>query len=141
MSNSLPTCAMKFNPLPLFRRHGRCLRAFSLVELLCAVAVIGLIIAVVVPSIGSVRTSAARTKLTSDVAVLNRAIALYVAEGGSLDGVVSPLDVIERLKTKTSEADARRHVGPATGRLVDPRLTGTSAVASGVPRAVWDSTL
>jgi prepilin-type N-terminal cleavage/methylation domain-containing protein len=127
---------------PCFSRQlRRCLRAFSLVELLCAVAVIGLIVAVVVPSIGSVRTSASQTKLSSDVAVLNRAIALYVAEGGSLDGVVSPLEVIERLKTKTSDADARRHVGPATGRLVDLRLTGTSAAAPGSPRAVWDSTL
>jgi prepilin-type N-terminal cleavage/methylation domain-containing protein len=135
---------MKTIPFTISRRQNRWLRAFSLVEILCVVVVIGMIAGIVLPSIGPVRTSASQTKLSSDVAVLNRAIALYVAEGGSLDGVTNPLEVIERLKTRTSDADTRRHVGPATGRFVDLRLSGksstTSPAASGQPRAVWDPT-
>jgi type II secretory pathway pseudopilin PulG len=129
-----------------FSRSSTYLRgAFSLVEILCVVCVIALITCIAIPNVGSVRNTVSQTKLSSDVAVLNRAIGLYVAEGGSLDGVVNPVDVLERLKTKTIAADARQHVGPVSGRLVDQRLAARhvtfTEAASNTPRAVWNDTL
>jgi hypothetical protein len=113
-------------------------------EVLMTVSLIGLIAAVIIPSIGNVTTGVTRAKLASDVTSLNNAVSLYLAEGGNLDNVFNPQDVIDRLKTKLRDEDARRHVGPVSGRLVDVRLTAreltSSEIASGAPRAVWDAT-
>jgi type II secretory pathway pseudopilin PulG len=118
--------------------------AFSLVETLVTVGLIALIVAVVIPRFGDVKTEVERAKLESDVAVLNEAVGLYVAEGGNLDDAASPQEVLDRLKTRSRDEDARRHVGPVTGRLVDPRLTAriltSSEAQSDAPRAIWSPT-
>ncbi len=127
-------------------RQVRSLRtqAFSLVEMLATVALIAILAAIVIPNVGSVRTATAQAKLVSDVAVLNRAVKLYIAEGGSLDGITSAQGVIDRLKTKLSNDAARRHVGPVTGSLVDARLAARTMsdadAKSSDARAVWDAT-
>ena len=114
-----------------------------MVEILATVAVLAVLIAVAIPSLGSNKATAARTKLLSDVNVLNRAVGLYVAEGGNLDDAQTYQQVIDRLKTKATAESARRHVGPVTGRLVDPRLAARdlspAEASSGAPRATWDA--
>jgi prepilin-type N-terminal cleavage/methylation domain-containing protein len=131
-------------PLRIHPKKTQC-TAFTLVEVLAVVAVLGLLATVVILNFGSTRSSAAHTKLLSDVNVLNHAVKLYVAEGGRLDDVSTHQQVIERLKTKSTAEVARRHVGPVTGRLIDPRLAAKDLTASEVatksPRAVWNASL
>jgi prepilin-type N-terminal cleavage/methylation domain-containing protein len=126
-----------------FRKLG--LRGFSLVEILVVVAVLGLLATVVIAHFAGTRTATGEAKLRSDVNMLNRAVSLYVAEGGRLDNVSTAEQVLDRLKTKSTEAVARRHVGAVTGRLIDPRVAVQSLaapqVASTVPRAVWNGVL
>src|SRR3954464_10262068 len=118
-------------------------QAFSLAEVLMTVSVLAIITGLVLPQIGDARTGAARAKLNSDVAVLNESVKLYLAEGGSLDGITDARQVIGHLKTKGRVQDAVRHVGAITGQLVDVRLAArdlsSSEAASQKPRAVWNA--
>lgn len=138
---------MKSNPPGYHGLSSRlaCPQAYSLVELLVAVSVIALAASIAIPSVGSVRTAVARAKLASDVAILNQAVKLYVAEGGRVDNLTTSDEVIAHLKTRTSAQDVRRHVGPISGRLVDLRLAANTLTASeamsSAPRAVWNPTL
>jgi prepilin-type N-terminal cleavage/methylation domain-containing protein len=117
---------------------------FSLVELLIAICALAVVAAIVIPSFAGSKTAVASAKLLSDVNILNNAVGLYVADGGRLNDATTYQQVIDRLKTKASSEVARRHVGPMTGRFIDPRLAAraltSSESSSNTPRATWDAT-
>lgn len=117
---------------------------FSLVEIIVAIAVTGILASVAMAMMTGTKSAVAETKLRTDVARLNQIISLYLADGGSLDGVATAQEVLEKLKTVRSNASAKRHVGGLTGRGVDVRLSvqmQTKTLAgTKEPRAVWNAT-
>lgn len=115
--------------------------AFSLLELLITIAIIGVITAVSVSLLSGDSGSARTAKLESDIATLNQMIALYVADGGSVAGLTSPQAVIDKMKRIRPQAEWQKHAGTVTGRLVDVRLRAeitTKPHADGTPRAMWN---
>jgi type II secretory pathway pseudopilin PulG len=119
--------------------HGR---AFSIVEVMILIAIIGVLSSVALVMIGKQPVVIKDTKLSSDVATLNHLVSAYVMDGGNLNGLTSPQMVLDRLKRARPSDELRRHVGPASGRLVDTRLRAliTSAPnANGAQRARWNT--
>ncbi len=111
-------------------------RAFSLVEVVITLAVLGMLGTFAAVSMGGLSERSARQKLVSDVDTLNRAVGAYLAMGGSLAEVKSPAEVIVRLKSTVSAENATLTPGLASS-FVDPRLAVVlSADQIGV---VWDA--
>jgi prepilin-type N-terminal cleavage/methylation domain-containing protein len=116
--------------------------AFSLPEILLTLAIVSLLATMAASNLFTVRATVAHTKLRTDVARLNRIITIYRAEGGSVAGLTDPQAILDKLKTRLTSGDARRHVGLMTGRAVDIRLVvrlqTSSEIDSLSPRAIWN---
>jgi len=57
-------------------------RAFTLIELLVVVAIIGTLIAIIIPSLSKARAAATRTKCATNLASLGKSCAIYAASNG-----------------------------------------------------------
>lgn len=118
-------------------------RAFSLLEVLVTVALLGVLGAVAFQSSHRFREGATSTKLDSDVAAINQSIKVYLANGGSLAGVTDPAAVLDKLKTRREAADAAAYAGLRSD-MIDGRVTAvpqtTAEANSNAPRAVWNAT-
>jgi len=125
---------------PYFSKVLKKQKAFSLIEVVTAVALIGVIAFVGVKAIGKVTPATELTRVQTQVGQLNSSINLYINSGGSLDGVTSAAEVLRRLKTKMTASQAGKFVG-FTGSTIDHRFTiiDVSASADG-PRATYNST-
>lgn len=58
-------------------KQNQNLRGFTLIELLTVIAVVGILVAILIPSVGKVRTSALRTESASNLRQLYAACGLY----------------------------------------------------------------
>lgn len=67
------------NPLPFRRRQ-----AFTLVELLCVIAIVGILAAILIPVVGSVRESARIGACVSNLRQIGTAFQLYAADNRGL---------------------------------------------------------
>lgn len=117
-------------------------QGFSLVEIVMLIAVLGVLSTVAVTMVGKQKTAVLETKLTSDVSSLNRHVAMYLADGGSLTGLTSPQAVLDKLKRTRVQADLQTHTGAVSGRLVDTRLRAVitnSPNPDGKPRVKWNT--
>ena len=118
--------------------------AFSLVEMVIAIVLTAVLASMAIMLLSKTRVSTVQTKLTTDVVRLNQIISMYLADGGSLDGLTTPEGIINKLKTVRTNADAKRQVGALTGRGVDvrlyPRMQTNAEKATKEPRAVWNAT-
>jgi hypothetical protein len=108
------------------------------------VALIGLFTTIAINLIGTGFPGGLRSaKIEADVAKLNQLVSLYLADGGSLNGVNSEQAVLDHLKRARPATEARTNVGVASGRFIDVRLrvrTSTSGMATGQKyRAKWNS--
>lgn len=122
------------------RRRG----AFSVMELVVLIAIMGVLITVVVNLVGTQPIAVRNTKLSSDLATLNQMVAVYVSDGGSLAGLTNPQTVLDKLKRSRPQSEWKRHTGPASGRLVDIRLKAritTLPEKNGQERARWNTKL
>ncbi len=99
--------------------HNRC-TAFSLVEALVVISVIGLVATVVVPSIQQGPNAAKKAKLEQDVVIVNNAIDAYLVAGGS-QGALNAGSVIEALKQRVQGGVTWEMTGPL-GPFLDPRV-------------------
>ncbi|MCB1229269.1 MAG: type II secretion system protein [Verrucomicrobiae bacterium] len=112
-------------------------RAFSLLEILIAISVLGVLASIAYVAVGGVAEEAREHKLASDVDTLNRAVQVYLSSGGNLDSAENPAQVIARLKSAVSRSDAMVLPGMSS-QLVDSRLT--FKVAENGVGVVWDAT-
>lgn len=101
------------------RRAGQ--TGTSLLEILVVVAVLGIIAGIGTVVIGQAVEGSRATKAKSDVAHLNRAVEVYLTNGGSLAEISKADEVIAKLKTRLNAEQAATQVG-LTGSVIDARL-------------------
>ncbi|MGK0188845.1 MAG: prepilin-type N-terminal cleavage/methylation domain-containing protein [Verrucomicrobiales bacterium] len=113
---------------------------FSLIELTVAVVVIALVASIGFKSLNAFDNMTRLAKLEKDIRTLNSAINVYRANGGSLTGISSPQEVLNKMKTKASDATVGTVVG-LKGRFIDGRLRAVMIEDSeaDLTRAVWNS--
>ena len=95
-------------------------KAFSLVELLVIVAVVGLVATVSLPLISGIPNAAKKEKLEQDVAIVNNAINAYLASGGSADNLTEA-GTIGALKQRVIGSMPAEMMGPQ-GPFLDPTV-------------------
>lgn len=93
------------------------------------VTVVGIVATVAYLALGDLNQGAKNQKLQSDADNLNRAVKVYLASGGSLDGADTVEEVLFRLKSAASSDSSYRLPG-LSGSLIDPRLTVRKAKKS-----------
>jgi len=108
--------------------------AFSLVESLIVVAVIGIVAALGSAVFSNVVTSARDQKLISDVDTLNRSVIAYLGAGGDLSRAKAPEEVLSALKRSMSSAS---RVPTLSGSKIDERLTFTLQSSGEVSQNSW----
>ena len=80
-------------------RKQRGNRGLSMIEVLLTVVLISVIGGVAFLVSGSVQERVDRTKLEQDIKVINSAAKLFVANGGSFDGLTQPQQILDRTPT------------------------------------------
>ncbi len=110
------------------------LRAFSYLEAVAVLAVLGIIAAVAIPFMKSSVESTRHSKLENHLASANASIKVYLANGGSLDGITDPQAVLDKLKS-VNAAEAN-HAGLG-GSLLDKRLTIVYQSAAEAATSQW----
>ncbi len=125
---------------PLIQYPSAAQKGFSLIEVITVISVIGIVAAVALPTVSSTHASSGATKLHANVGAANSAVQMYLANGGSLNGVTEAVAVLAKLKTSNAAGDA---AAGFSGALVDKRLSlrlQTEAEAeSPRERAYWSS--
>jgi prepilin-type N-terminal cleavage/methylation domain-containing protein len=99
--------------------------AFTLVEVLVVVGVIGILGSIAYVSITGLRETSADTKLRSDVLVINRALDAYRASGGAIADDAQASEVLVRLKSRAAPSEG---LLAFTNAFIDPRT-----------KAIWQS--
>lgn len=131
--------AMKITPQPnKSSAPGQDPEGFSLIELLMAVAVISMVVAVGIFVTSGLTSSVKASKLQSDVATVNNAVRTYLMNGGTIAKTADGQKVLEQLKTVADNGSQLRLAG-VKNSMIDPRLRGKLASGSGPERAVWNS--
>lgn len=120
----------------------RFLFGLSILEILVAVTVVGVLATLTAVGLGNLHQGAAEAKVDSDVKSLNRAVASFIGANGNLSDCKDAEDVLERLKTVANEISSKRLLG-FTGSAVDPRIRPVYHVEGelkdGMPRVRWNS--
>ncbi len=124
-------------------------KGFSLVELLVILATIGLLAGLGVSRFHNVTKASHSSKLQTDVTTINRAISIYLANGGRLTDAKSfgfsgdPIEqkVLDKLKTRRNSFSSKTYSG-VSGEMIDKRVAvrmqTADQAAAGELRAVWD---
>lgn len=120
---------------------SRRFQAFSLVEVIVTVAVLGILAAIACQFAIGLRDRARQVKLESDVQALNTAVKIYLANGGSLAGITNAAEVVSKLKTVRNRDLAGRYAG-YRGTTLDARVSPVfqtdEEAATGLVRAAWN---
>ncbi|MEQ9825513.1 MAG: prepilin-type N-terminal cleavage/methylation domain-containing protein [Puniceicoccaceae bacterium] len=82
---------MKTKP---YRRPSSTRQAFTLIELLTVIAIIGILAAILIPSVGKVRENAQRAKSASNLRSIAQAYATFAASGGRVRTIPATVDSI-----------------------------------------------
>lgn len=124
-------------------RNGKCragVIGFTLAELLMVMVGIAIVAGLAIGSISGSHRDVEHVKLRSDVENLNSAVDVYLANGGSMDGVGTIEAALSKLMTEADQASAPGLVG-LKGGMLDPRLRAEmmdpSDLALGAPRVLW----
>ena len=116
-------------------------RAFSIVEVLIAVAALATLTGLAVSSVTGTHASIKAGKLRNDVTTINAAIKVYLASGGDLSEATTADEVLRKLKSSASAERGRRLTGLSSA-VIDARLTGRMQSAEEAkalsPRARWN---
>ncbi|NRB74486.1 MAG: VWA domain-containing protein [Verrucomicrobiales bacterium] len=111
-------------------------RGLTLVEVLIVVSILGIVGSIAVSRISLIHQKAEQTKLEQDVKSINSAVKIYLANGGSFEGITSPQEVLDRMKAGLSGAAQDRFVG-ISGATIDKRLATRSDASPSGKVAVW----
>ena len=110
----------------------------TLVELLIVAVVLAVLSGLALVAIGRGYGDIVNVKLRDDVESLNEAVQVYLASGGSMEGVGTVRAALVKLKTKADEDSAAGLVG-LCGTMLDPRIDAelmtAAESASSAPRA------
>lgn len=99
----------------------RCQDAFTLIEVLLVISVISIIGSATYYTVATSQESARERKLEADVASLNSAAQIYLANGGNLPSDLSADEVITKLKTRADAASGAKAIG-LKGSSIDSRI-------------------
>lgn len=106
------------------------------------VAIIGIVAAIGVISIGNILSSAKGAKLENDIVTLNSAVRSYRLFGGKFEGTESVDLVLSKLRSRANDKTADQVVG-LRGTFLDPRcqlvMQSDDEAATDQPRLYWDS--
>ena len=115
-------------------------RAFTLVESLVAISIISGIASVGYVGFIQIQASSKAVKLEQDIAVVNNALRVYEAHGGSINVNESPHNIIGKLKTIASDDSFKEIIGLRES-MIDRRLKivmqNDLDAKSRQPRALW----
>ena len=115
-------------------------RAFTLVESLVAISIISGIASVGYVGFIQIQASSKAVKLEQDIAVVNNALRVYEAHGGSINVNESPHNIIGKLKTIASDDSFKEIIGLRES-MIDRRLKivmqNDLDAKSKQPRALW----
>ncbi len=116
-------------------------KGLTFLETTAVVAGMGILAATALKHVSHVPQSASLTKMASDLASINHSAKIYLASGGTFDGVNSPQDVLDRMKTSRSDDENLKYAG-FSGSMVDSRLKAKMLTpdeeTTSVIRAVWN---
>ncbi len=113
MKNQTPTLTSRFSSGEVAGLQ----RAFSLMEVVMLIAVLGVLGTIAVTMMGKQSAAVKETKLQSDVTSLNHMVSAYIADGGSLSGLSNPQAVLDKMKRVRPQAEWQMHSGASSGRL------------------------
>ena len=120
---------------------NRITRAFTLVESLVALSLISGLASVGYVGFVEIKASSKAVKLEQDIAVVNSALNIYQAHGGTIDSSESPQNIIDKLKTIASDESIKEIIG-LRDSMIDQRLSvimqSDKDAKSREPRALWD---
>ena len=120
------------------RRSG-----LSQIETLLTLSVIAIFSAVAVQMVGSVRQSVRHEKLVSDINLLNRAVSIFLANGGQFRDPQNVDAILLQLKQRPPDGQNDVQVGVAKESVVDPRLSirriSLAEQHRSTERIVWDA--
>jgi len=114
-------------------------KGFSLIELLVVVAGLSVLGGGGFVTMSNVIITSRENKLESDAATINRAIDVYVANGGSFSGSESAGDILDKLQTVASATGAPSMMGMRRSMLdsrVDAEMQSSAEATSTQLRAV-----
>ncbi|MEZ5329085.1 MAG: choice-of-anchor K domain-containing protein [Verrucomicrobiales bacterium] len=118
------------------------IRGHSLVEMVTAVGVIAAVAGVCLALVGRFKEGSDTQKLEADLAMLNRAASVYLANGGAFESTTDVDTMLAKLKTYPLSTQRQSIVG-LRGPMVDMRVKAvpmtTEEEATSRPRAVWNS--
>ena len=120
---------------------NRITRAFTLVESLVALSLISGLASVGYVGFVEIKASSKAVKLEQDIAVVNSALNIYQAHGGTIDSSESPQNIIDKLKTIASDESIKEIIG-LRDSMIDQRLSvimqSDKDAKSREPRALWE---
>lgn len=124
-------------------RYFRLCPGFTIIEVLAAVATIGVVTAVALVIATQIGQSVDDAKLESDVRALNRAIVAFEGSGGAMNGVQTGSAALEKLQAAT-DPEVMEKIPGFSGSVVDFRIGIRNVEKSDGPskelKAFWDST-
>lgn len=125
---------MRTYPIPhRFRRS----RAFTFIDALMSAAMLSTVAAIGWLAFGGMKQGTEQMKLAQDTAMVNRAIRVFIASGGTLEPGMQPQDVLQRVKMSVAAGEGKYRT-VLTGGMLDPRVKGEMTSGAGQKRAVWD---
>ena len=115
--------------------------AFTIIEVLLVISVISIIGSATYYTVSTSQETARERKLEADVASLNSAAQVYLANGGNLPGDLTADQVIAKLKTRADATSGAQAIG-LKGSTIDDRIQSVwqnmDEAGSEQLRAAWD---
>ena len=104
--------------MEIIRRYLRSKRGFTLIEMVVVVALLGILMAIIMPSFEKAGDRTKNSKLTADLKALDTAIGLYKLDKGSVPENLEALepDYINSGNTFTDATNTKLTYTPDTGK-------------------------